>query len=271
MTSSETRAELTELTRLDGMHAAVTGGSKGIGAAIATELARRGAKVSIFGRDRQRLDREARRIAELTKSETVGVTCDVTDELSVGEAMANARAAFGDVRILVNNAGEAHSAPMLETSLEVFQRLLAVNLTGAFLCSRAALPEMLAADEGRIVNIASTSALKGYARLTAYTAAKHGVLGLTRSLAAECSKTGVTVNAVCPGYTDTDMAGNAIANLRAAGRTAADAEAVIAKSNPRGTLIQPEEVATVVAWLCSPAARSVNGQAIVVAGGDVRS
>ena len=262
---------LTELSRLDGMHAAVTGGGKGIGSAIAAELARRGAKVSIFGRDKSRLDREARRIHEATKADVVGVVCDVTDELSVGEAMAGARAAFGEVRILVNNAGEAHSAPMLETSLEVFQRLLAVNLTGTFLCSRAALPDMIAADEGRIVNIASTSALKGYARLSAYTAAKHGVLGLTRSLAAECSKTGVTVNAVCPGYTDTEMAAAAIANLTVGGRSAQDAEALIAKSNPRGTLIQPEEVATVVAWLCSPAARSVSGQAIVVAGGDVRT
>ena len=271
MTFSAPGTELTELTRLDGMHAAVTGGGKGIGAAIAVELARRGARVSIFGRDKQRLDREVRRITELTGSEAVALVCDVTDELSVGEAMAGARAAFGELRILVNNAGEAHSAPLLETSLEVFQRLIAVNLTGAFLCSRAALPDMLAADEGRIVNVASTSALKGFARLTAYSAAKHGVLGFTRSLAAECSKTGVTVNAVCPGYTDTDMAQLAIANLTAAGKTATDAEAVIAKSNPRGTLIEPEEVASVVAWLCSPAARSVSGQAIVVAGGAVRS
>ena len=270
MTFTAPDHELTELTRLDGMHATVTGGGRGIGAAIAVELARRGARVSIFGRDRARLDREVRRITEVTGTEAAAFACDVTDELSVGEAMAGARARFGDTRILVNNAGEAYSAPFVETSLETFQRLLAVNLTGAFLCSRAALPEMLTADEGRIVNIASTSALKGYARLAAYTAAKHGLLGLTRSLAAECGKTGITVNAVCPGYTDTDMAETAVANLKAAGKTESDAQKLIAKSNPRGTLIQPEEVASVVAWLCSPAARSVTGQAIVVAGGDVR-
>jgi NAD(P)-dependent dehydrogenase (short-subunit alcohol dehydrogenase family) len=174
------------------------------------------------------------------------------------------------VQILVNNAGQAESAPLVETSLEMWNRLIAVNLTGTFLCTRSVLPEMIEADDGRIVNIASTSALKGYSRLSAYTAAKHGVLGFTRSLAAEVAKTGITVNAVCPGYTHTDMSDKAVQNLVAAGRKAEEAKALIAKTNPRGTLIEPEEVATVVAWLCSPAARSVTGQAIVVAGGDVR-
>jgi NAD(P)-dependent dehydrogenase (short-subunit alcohol dehydrogenase family) len=152
----------------------------------------------------------------------------------------------------------------------MWNQLIAVNLTGSFLCCREVVPEMVEAEDGRIVNVASTSALKGYARLAAYTAAKHGVLGLTRSLATEIGKHGITVNAVCPGYTNTDMAEAAVMKLVDGGKSMEDARAMIAKSNPRGTLIEPEEVATTVAWLCSAAARSVTGQAIVIAGGDVR-
>lgn len=271
MTESSAEERVEDATRLEGRHAVVTGGGRGIGAAIALELARRGARVSILGRDKGVLDRQAKDIMRESNAEVVAVSCDVTDELSVVEALATARSAFGTVQILVNNAGQAESASLVETSLELWSRLIASNLTGTFLCSRSVLPEMTAADDGRIVNIASTSALKGYARLSAYTAAKHGVLGFTRSLAAEVAKTGVTVNAVCPGYTDTGMAVAAVEKLVSAGRKVDEARVLIAKSNPRGTLIAPDEVASVVAWLCSPAARSVSGQAIVVAGGDVRS
>lgn len=271
MTGAAPEPKVENATRLDGRHAVVTGGGKGIGAAIALELAMRGAKLSILGRDKAALDRQAKDIARESGAEVIAARCDITEEMSLIEALATTRSAFGTVRILVNNAGQAESAPLVETSLEMWNRLIAVNLTGTFLCTRSVLPEMIEADDGRIVNIASTSALKGYSRLSAYTAAKHGVLGFTRSLAAEVAKTGITVNAVCPGYTHTDMADAAVRNLVAAGREADEAKALIAKTNPRGTLIEPEEVATVVAWLCSPAARSVTGQAIVVAGGDVRS
>lgn len=263
--------ELTDdATRLEGKHAVVTGGGRGIGLAIALELASRGASLSILGRDEPLLDRESRRIASKAGSAVAGFVCDVTKEASVRQAFSGARARFGKVAILVNNAGQAASATLGDTTLELWDRLIGVNLTGAFLCCREVVNDMLDIGDGRIVNVASTSALKGYGRLSAYTAAKHGVLGLTRSLAAEVAKSGTTVNAVCPGYTDTDMATAAVATLVASGKSADEAQAIIAKSNPRGTLIAPGEVATVVAWLCSPAARSLTGQAIVVAGGDVR-
>ena len=271
MNATMTQLEPAELTRLDGRHAVVTGGGRGIGAAIVHELARRGACVSILGRNQKVLDAESELVqSSVGGTEVSGFACDVTDEASVMQAFAGARGRFGDIAVLVNNAGQAESATIGETTLAMWERLIAVNLTGTFLCSRAAIPDMLENGDGRIVNVASTSALKGYGRLAAYTAAKHGVLGLTRSLAAEVAKSGTTVNAVCPGYTDTDMSAAAVKNLVSAGRTEAEAAAIIAKSNPRGSLIQPEEVASVVAWLCTPAARSLTGQAIVVAGGDVR-
>ena len=271
MNATMTQPETTELTRLDSRHAVVTGGGRGIGAAIVHDLARRGACVSILGRDQKALERESALVqSAYGGAEISSFVCDVTDEGSVEQAFAGARGRFGDIAILVNNAGQADSAPIQETSLEMWERLIAVNLTGAFLCSRAAITDMLQNGDGRIVNVASTSALKGYGRLGAYTAAKHGVLGLTRSLAAEVAKSGTTVNAVCPGYTDTDMASAAVQTLVGGGKSKSEAAALIAKSNPRGSLIEPEEVASVVGWLCTPAARSITGQAIVVAGGDVR-
>ena len=256
--------------RLDGRHAVVTGGGRGIGAAIALELARQGATVSILGRNRETLLRVAQRVAAESGMQCDAFACDVTSESSVRTAFASARVRFGRIGILVNNAGQAESAALGDTTLELWERMLSVNLTGSFLCCREVMPEMINAGDGRVVNVASTSALKGYARLAAYTAAKHGVLGLTRSLASEVGKSGVTVNAVCPGYTNTDMAEAAVRTLVTAGKTPSEAKALVAKSNPRGTLIEPEEVASTVAWLCSPAARSVTGQAIVIAGGDVR-
>ncbi|MGH7717227.1 MAG: SDR family NAD(P)-dependent oxidoreductase, partial [Gemmatimonadaceae bacterium] len=185
-------------------------------------------------------------------------------------AVATARERFGDPYVLVNNAGQAASAPFVSTTRDVWDRLLAVNLTAHFLFIRQVLPAMLAAKEGRIINIASTAALKGYSRTAAYCASKHGVLGLTRSLAVETVKHGITVNAVCPGYTDTDMAQGAVDNLVAArGTPAEEARRMVAGVIPRGTLITPEEVANAVAWLCSPAATAITGQAIVVAAGEV--
>ena len=250
---------------LDGRHAVVTGGGRGIGAAVADALAAAGARVSLMGRDEAQLE---------AKVETLpvgrAVRCDVTDEASVAAAFAEAARAFGPVTILVNNAGAAESAPFGRTSLELFRRMLDVNLIGTFLCSRAALPDMLEASFGRIVNVASIAGLKGAAYITAYCAAKHGVIGLTRALALETAAKGITVNAVCPTYTDTDMAQRAIANIALkTGRSRAEAEAELVRKNPQGRLIRPEEVAATVLWLCAPGTDAITGQAIAVAGGEV--
>jgi NAD(P)-dependent dehydrogenase (short-subunit alcohol dehydrogenase family) len=250
---------------LDGRHAVVTGGGRGIGAAIATALADEGAQVTLLGRSEAQLEE---------KSETLpvaqAVCCDVTDEAAVAAAFAKARRVFGPVALLVNNAGAAESAPFGRTSLELLRRMLDVNLIGTFLCSQAALPDMLEAGFGRIINVASIAGLKGGAYVSAYCAAKHGVVGLTRALALETATKGITVNAVCPSYTDTEMARRAIANIALkTGRSAADAEMELVRKNPQGRLIRPEEVAATVLWLCAPGSEAITGQAIAIAGGEV--
>ena len=250
---------------LEGRHAVVTGGGRGIGAAIATALSGEGARVTLMGRNGAQLKGKA---ATLPVGQAV--RCDVADETAVAAAYAEAARAFGPVAILVNNAGAAESAPFLRTSLELFRRMLEVNLIGTFLCSRAALPDMLEAGFGRIVNVASIAGLKGAAYVSAYCAAKHGVVGLTRALALETATKGITVNAVCPSYTDTDMARRAIANIvQKTGRSAAEAEAELVRKNPQGRLIRPDEVAATVLWLCAPGAEAITGQAIALAGGEV--
>ena len=254
---------------LAGRHAIVTGGGRGIGAAVAESLAALGATLTLIGRDGDAVERHAARLAARYGVEAAGLACDVADATDVDEAFRRARDRFGDARVLVNNAGQALSATFAETTRELWDRMLAVNLTGAYLCARAVLPAMVAARDGRVVNVASTAALKGYPRTAAYAAAKAGVLGLTRALAAETARHGVTVNAVCPGYTDTAMAGTAIDNLVAAGRTPEDARRALERLNPRGSLITPAEVASTVAWLCSAEASAITGQAIAVAAGEV--
>ena len=250
---------------LDGRHAVVTGGGRGIGLAIATALAAEGARVTLLGRDEARLNKTAG-----TLPIAQAVLCDVTSEASVDAAFDQATRDFGPAAILVNNAGAAESAPLARTSLELFRRMLDVNLVGTFLCSRAALPDMLDAGFGRIVNVASVAGLKGAAYVSAYCAAKHGVIGLTRALAMETATKGITVNAVCPSYTDTDMTRRAIANIiEKTGRSAAEAEAELVRKNPQGRLIRPEEVAATVLWLCAPGTEAITGQAIAVAGGEV--
>ena len=246
-------------------HAIVTGAARGIGAAIARALAAEGAAVTLLGRSRDALQQLQ---AELPGS---GIAiADITSESDVRTAFEQARAERGPVAILVNNAGKAESAPFGKTSVELWQRMLAVNLTGAFHCTQAALPDMLAAGKGRIVNVASTAGLKGYAYVSAYVAAKHGLVGLTRALALELAAKGITVNAVCPGYTETDILRDSIANVVAkTGRTADQARAEFARSNPQGRLVQPQEVADAVRWLCSDAAAAVTGCALPVAGGEV--
>ena len=258
------------MSELRGRHAIVTGGGRGIGAAIATELARLGARLTLLGRDSGALDRHAKVLRAEERTDVAAFSCDVADEDSVAEAFRQAHAVHGDAYVLVNNAGQAESATFTETTRALWQRMLDINLTGAFLCTQHALPAMIAARAGRIVNIASTAGVRGYARMAAYCVSKHGLVGLTRALAQETAKHGVTVNAVCPGYTDTNMARQAVDNLVAArGVTPDEALKMLTRLNPRGMLTRPEEVAGAVAWLCSPAAAAVTGEAIVVAGGEV--
>jgi NAD(P)-dependent dehydrogenase (short-subunit alcohol dehydrogenase family) len=252
---------------LKGHHAVVTGAGRGIGAAVAMELARLGANVTLMGRDQGRLDAQAEAVARSHGVETAAVRCDVAEHASIAEAFEVARETFGAPTVLVNNAGQADAAPFVEISRARWDRMLAVNMTGPFLCTQAVLPAMIGAKAGRIVNIASFMGVRASARVAAYAASKHGLIGLTKSVALEVAKLGITVNAVCPGYTDTAMAQQAVENLVQAGRSEEQARAMIVRTLPRGTLITPEEVAATVGWLCTPAASGITGQAIIVAGG----
>ena len=252
---------------LRGRHAVVTGGGRGIGATIARALVEQGAAVTLMGRNAATLEDEAARLRPLGKVHCQAV--DIADAESTTAAFAAAAQALGPVTLLINNAGQAVSAPIGKTDLALWNRMLAVNLTGSYLAIHAVLPGMLEQGWGRIVNIASTAALKGYPYVAAYCAAKHGVLGLTRALALELAKKPVTVNAVCPGYTETDIVRDSIANIRAkTGRSEAEALAELVKHNPQGRLVQPAEVANAVLWLCLPGSESISGQAISVAGGE---
>ncbi|WP_454721743.1 MULTISPECIES: SDR family NAD(P)-dependent oxidoreductase [Cupriavidus] len=257
---------------LQGRHALVTGGGRGIGAAIARRLLAHGASVTLLGRDAATLAATADALAgAVVPPATLGtVSADVADAAGVAAAFAAAAERAGRIDILVNNAGQARSAPFMKTGLALWHDMLEVNLTGTFLCTQAALPGMLESGWGRIVNVASTAGLAGYGYVSAYCAAKHGVIGLTRALALETARGGVTVNAVCPGYTETDIVRDAVANIvRKTGRGEAEARAELAKGNPQGRLVQPEEVADAVAWLCQPGAGAITGQAVPVAGGEV--
>ena len=251
---------------LAGRHVLVTGGGRGIGAAIAAALLGQGARVTLLGRDRERLAGTAAALA----GEVGFVVADVADRAQVATAFARARERCGDIEILINNAGQAASATLVKTDAALWQQMLAVNLTGAFHCIHEALPGMLARNSGRIVNVASTAGLVGYAYCTAYCAAKHGLVGLTRALALELATRGITVNAVCPGFTDTDIVRDAVTHIVGkTGRSPAEAVASLLTHNPQGRLVKPEEVAHAVLWLCLPGSESVTGQSIAVAGGEV--
>jgi len=255
-------------TPLAGRHALVTGASRGIGAAIAAALSAAGARVSLTGRDTHALERVAAEIGGAERA--LALVADVTDAASVSRAWAAARDRFGPVHILVNNAGQAASATFANTDLELWNRLIAVNLTGTYLCAHQSIGDMLQAGFGRIVNIASIAGLRGAAYISAYASSKHAVIGLTRSLALEYATRNITVNAVCPGYVDTDIVRNAIANITSkTGRSEAEAMAALVATNPQRRLIQPREVADTVLWLCQPGTESVTGQSIVLAGGEV--
>jgi NAD(P)-dependent dehydrogenase (short-subunit alcohol dehydrogenase family) len=257
--------------RMQGRHAVVTGGGRGIGAAIARALAAHGAQVTVMGRALAVLQETAASLGGSFKTTVSAIACDVTKHDDVTSAFAEAVRRHGPVHVLVNNAGQADAGPFTGISLDTWNRILAVNMTGTFLCTQQVLPGMVTAASGRILNIASTAGLKGYARTAAYTAAKHGVVGLTRALAAETARTGVTINAICPGYTEgTDMFATAVDNvMRTKGIAHDEARALLAKHSPRGTLITPQEVADTVLWLCSPGASAMTGQAIAVAAGEV--
>lgn len=247
---------------LKGKHALVTGGGSGIGAATAKALAEAGVAVTLVGRDEGRL---ADKAAELGVQYQAG---DVADRASIARAFAAAAGSQGVVSILVNNAGFADARPFATADDEHWDRTLAVNLTGVYNCTRLAVEPMLEIGHGRIINVASTAALKGYAYVAAYCAAKHGVVGLTRALALEYAKKNITVNAVCPGYTDTDIVQQAIQQIAAkTGRSAEQALAELVSVNPQGRLITPDEVADAVLWLCRQT--GMTGQAIAVAGGEV--
>lgn len=262
---------------LHGRHALITGAGSGIGAAIALALAQQGCRLTLAGRSHDRLQTQAQDLRQQQPDMALQIVAmDITDPASVRSGVQQALAGFGPVNILVNNAGQAQSQPFARTDATLWQQMLDVNLSGTFHVTQAVLPGMLeaAADHsnarpGRIVNIASTAGLMGYAYVSAYVAAKHGVVGLTKALALELARKNVTVNALCPGYTETDIVEEAVRNIVVkTGQSPAQARQSLAARNPQQRLVQPTEVAQSVVWLCAPGSEALNGQAIAIDGGE---
>jgi 3-hydroxybutyrate dehydrogenase len=251
---------------LNGKSALITGGGRGIGRAIALEFARNGARVAVAARTAEQVEQVAAEIG----GDAVALVCDVSDPESVARMFSRMREDFGNPDILVNNAGIAESATLVNTTDELWHRHLAINLSGTFYCTRAALPAMLKRGWGRVINVASIAGKSGAPYIAAYSASKHGVLGLTRSAALELATTGVTVNAICPGYVDTDMVTRGVDQITAkTGRTAEEALDSLKKMSPQNRLVTAEEVAAIALLLASDAGRGINGQGINVDGGSV--
>jgi 3-hydroxybutyrate dehydrogenase len=252
--------------------ALVTGGGRGIGRAIAHEFAREGARVALAARTKEQVEKVREELGRsFETSQPLALVCDVADKNSVTALFAQIKEAWGSgPDILVNNAGIAESAPFLKTDDELWHRILSINLSGTFYCMRAALPSMLERGWGRIINVASIAGKTGAAYVAAYCASKHGVLGLTRSVALEVAAKGITVNAICPGYVDTDMTSRAVENItQKTGRPATEALEMIKRTSPQNRLVTSEEVAALALLLASHEGQAINGQAINVDGGSV--
>ncbi len=253
------------MTNLKGQHAIITGGGTGIGRAIAQLFAERGAAVTLMARNEERL-----KAVSDTLPKAQAIALDITDEDGVATAFDRAAERFGPAHILVNNAGIAPTASFAKTTYDNWNLVMSVNAGGIFLCTRAALEQMKQTDHGRIINIASTAGLKGYSYVSAYVASKHAVIGLTRALALELAGKPITINSICPGFTNTDIVQRSIETIiNKTGRSEQDALAELVKNNPQKRLIEPDEIAALALWLCSPDARSVTGQSLSVAGGEV--
>lgn len=253
------------MTNLKGQHAIITGGGTGIGRAIAQLFAERGAAVTLMARNEERL-----KAVSDTLPKAQAIALDITDEDGVATAFDRAAKRFGPAHILVNNAGIAPTASFAKTTYDNWNLVMSVNAGGIFLCTRAALEQMKQTDHGRIINIASTAGLKGYSYVSAYVASKHAVIGLTRALALELAGKPITINSICPGFTNTDIVQRSIETIiNKTGRNEQDALAELVKNNPQRRLIEPDEIAALALWLCSPDARSVTGQSLSVAGGEV--
>jgi len=249
---------------MKGRTAVITGGGSGIGAAAARRFASQGAKVVLVGRRKDRLDAVAKEIGTTARA----IACDVASSSAV-EAMARE---VGPCDVLVNNAGIAKSAPLAKTDDALWNEILGINLTGTFLCTRAFLPGMAERGWGRVINVASIAGKAGMQYTSAYCASKHGVVGLTRAVALECARKGVTVNAVCPGWVDSEMTDTSVANI--SGKTKmseAEARAFLAGQSPQNRLMTPEEIAGLILWLCSDDAAGITAQAINVDGGQLQS
>ena len=253
-------------------HVIITGAGRGIGAAIADIFVAKGCNVTLIGRNVEPLEEKAKALAQKHKQlgeAALALGCDITKPEEIELAFKQAIDTFGPVDVLVNNAGAALTAPFVKTKPEQFQAMMNVNFLGACYCIQAVLPDMIERNTGRIINIGSTSSVKGYGYVSAYTASKHAIMGLTRSIAIEISKTDVTINTVCPGFTETDIVSDAIENIvQKTDRSAEQAIAELTKHNPQKRLIQPSEVADQVYYLAAHAPLSITGQAIMVDGGE---